>query len=314
MLWTVMLEKTLESLLDCKEIKPVNPKGNQPWLFIERTDVEVEAPILWPPDANSGLIRKHPDAGKDWRHEEKGTTEDEMVGWHQWLNGHGFEQASGVGDGQGGLVCCSPWGRKESDMTGRVSNTIQHRICVSESQMTVANRDPLSRNAFEILHTLKPSTEAVVWKHSGSHPLADIGEHPRGRRQLGLLLGTETLATAIWGDYSTTIHQYWKAFWNPISSLLAPGNQPCPPVGQHQPYTPPGHATNYAGSHSGPTVTTGGRALQSTKPRPIHAHQHAHSNQPCHTEGAAHRAGNPRAHSSGDKRGACPWLHRTCPT
>ena len=221
-----MLEKTLESLLDCK-IKPVNPKGNQPWIFIERTDVEVEAPIPWPPDAQSGLIGKDPDAGKDWRHEEKGTTEDEMVGCHQWLNGHGFEQAPGVGDGQGGLVCCSPWGRKESDVTGRVSNTIQHRICVSESQVTGANRDPLSRNAFKILHTLRPSTEAVVWKHSGSHPLADIGEHPRGRRQLGLLLGTETLASAIRGDYSTTIHQCWKAFWNPVSSLLAPGSQPC---------------------------------------------------------------------------------------
>ena len=114
--WTVVLEKTLESFLDCKEIKPVNPKGNQSWKFTGRTDVEADAPILWPPVVKNWLIRKDADAGKDWR-KEKGTTEDEMVGWHHWLNGYEFEQAPGVGDGQGGLACCSPWGRKESDMT-----------------------------------------------------------------------------------------------------------------------------------------------------------------------------------------------------
>ena len=105
-----MLEKTLESPLDCKEIKPVHPKRNQPWMFIGRTDAE--APILWPPDAKSQLIGKDPDTGKDWRQEEKGTTEDEMVGWHYRLNGHEFEQASGVGEGQGSLAYCSPWGRR----------------------------------------------------------------------------------------------------------------------------------------------------------------------------------------------------------
>ena len=89
--WTAVLEKTLESPLDGEEIKPVNPKGNQPWIVIVRTDAEVEAPILWPPDAKSQLIGKDPDAGKDWGQEEKGTTEDEMVGWHHWLNGHEFE-------------------------------------------------------------------------------------------------------------------------------------------------------------------------------------------------------------------------------
>ena len=115
--WTLLLEKTLESPLDCKEIKPVNPKGNWPWIFIGRTDAEAEALILWPPDAKNWLIGKDPDTGKDWRQEEKGMTEDEMVGWHHLLNGHGFEQAPGVDDGQGSLVCCSPWGRKESDMT-----------------------------------------------------------------------------------------------------------------------------------------------------------------------------------------------------
>ena len=107
--WTVVLEKTLESPLDCKEIQPVNPKGNQPWIFIKRTDVEAEAPILWPPDAKSWLIRKDPDAEKDWRQEKKGTTEDEMVGWHHWLDGHEFEQAPGNGEGQRRLACRSPW-------------------------------------------------------------------------------------------------------------------------------------------------------------------------------------------------------------
>ena len=102
--------------LDCKEIQPVHPKGNQSWIFIERSDAEAEPLILWPPDAKSWLIWKDSDVGKDWR-QEKGTTEDETVGWHHWLNGHEFEQAPGVGDGQGSLVCCSPWGLKESDMT-----------------------------------------------------------------------------------------------------------------------------------------------------------------------------------------------------
>ena len=118
--WSVVLEKTLESPLDCKEIKPINPLGNQPWIFIGRTDAEAETPILWPPDFK-GLIWKDPDAGKDWRLEQKGSTEDKMVGWHHWLNRHEFEQALGVDDGQGSLVCCSPWGRKESDMTEQLN-------------------------------------------------------------------------------------------------------------------------------------------------------------------------------------------------
>ena len=121
--WTVVLEKTLESILDSKEIQPVHPKGNQSWIFIERTDAEAKAPILWPPDVKNWHIRKDPDAGKDWSQEEKGTTEDVMVGWHHWLDGHEFEQALGVGDGQGSLVCCSPWGCKESDATERLSWT-----------------------------------------------------------------------------------------------------------------------------------------------------------------------------------------------
>ena len=110
--WTVVLEKTLESPLDCKEIQPVHPKGNQPWIFIGRTDVEAETPILWPPDAKNWLISKDPDSGKHWEQEEKGTTEDEMVAWHHWFDGHEFEQTPRVGDGQGSLACYSPWGCK----------------------------------------------------------------------------------------------------------------------------------------------------------------------------------------------------------
>ena len=115
--WIVVLEKTLESPLDCKEIKPVNPKWNQSWLFIGRTDAEAEAPILWPPDAKNWLTGKYSDVGKHWRQEEKGTTGDEMVLWHYWLDGHEFEQALRVGEGQGSLACCSPWGHKKLDTT-----------------------------------------------------------------------------------------------------------------------------------------------------------------------------------------------------
>ena len=110
--WIVMLEKTFESFLDCKEIKLVNPKWNQAWIFIGRTDTEAETPILWPPDAKSWLVEKDPDDGKDWRQKEKGMTEDEMVGWHHRLNGHEFEQALRVGDRQGSLAYYNPWGSK----------------------------------------------------------------------------------------------------------------------------------------------------------------------------------------------------------
>ena len=121
--WTVVLEKTLESLLDCKEIQPVNPKENQSWVFIGRTDAEAETPILWPPDAKSQLIRKDPDSRKDWRLEDKGTTEDKMVWWHHWLNGHKFEQALEFGEEQGSLACYGPWHSKESDTTEWLKNS-----------------------------------------------------------------------------------------------------------------------------------------------------------------------------------------------
>ena len=119
--WTVVLEKTLDNPLDCKEIQPVHPKGNQAesefWIFIGRTDTAAETPILWPPDAKNRLTGKNPDAEKDWKWEEKGMTEDEVVGWCHRCDGQEFEQALGIGDGQGGLASCSPWGCKELDMT-----------------------------------------------------------------------------------------------------------------------------------------------------------------------------------------------------
>ena len=117
--WTVVLEKTLESPLNCKEIQPVHPKVNQSWMNIGKTDAET--PILCPPDAKSWLIGKDPDAGKDWGQEEKGTTEDEMVGWRHRLNGRGFGWTPGVGDGQGGLACCGSWDHKESDTTEQLN-------------------------------------------------------------------------------------------------------------------------------------------------------------------------------------------------
>ena len=121
MLLTVVLEKTLESPLDCKKIKPVIPKGNKPWIFVGRTDTEAEIPILWPPVSKNWLIGKDPDSGKDWKQEEKGTTEDELVGWHHRLDGAEFETALGVVDGEGSLACCSPRGYKESYVTKRLN-------------------------------------------------------------------------------------------------------------------------------------------------------------------------------------------------
>ena len=130
---TVVLEKTLQSPLGCK-IKPVHPKGNQSWIFIGGTDAE--APILWLPDAKSHLIGEDPDARKDWRQEEKETTEDKMVGWLHWLNGHEFEKGPGVGDGQGSLACCSPWGCKESDTTEQLNWELEWNLAYFTTQRT----------------------------------------------------------------------------------------------------------------------------------------------------------------------------------
>ena len=145
MIWTVVLEKTLENPLDSKEIQPVHPKGNQSWIFIGRTDAEAETSVLWPPDAESWLIWKDPDAGKDWRQDEKGMTEDEMVGWHHRLDGHGFGWTPGVGDGQGGLACCGSLGHKESDPTEWLNWTelcIRNSICVRDSLVNQTDKVP----------------------------------------------------------------------------------------------------------------------------------------------------------------------------
>ena len=126
--WTVILEKTVAGPLDCKEIQPVHPKGNQSWIFIGRTDAEAETPILWPPDAKSWLIGKDPDAGKDWRWEEKGETEDKIVAWHHRLNGHEFKQAPEDGERQESLACWSAWGCKELNTTEQLNIIIKTQL------------------------------------------------------------------------------------------------------------------------------------------------------------------------------------------
>ena len=121
--WSVVLEKTLESSSDCKEIKPVNPKGNQSWIFIGRIDAEADTAILWWPDGKSQLLRKNPEVGKYWRQEEKKMREDEIIGWHHQLDGHEFEQTLGFGEGQGSLACCSLWSHKELDTTEQLNRS-----------------------------------------------------------------------------------------------------------------------------------------------------------------------------------------------
>ena len=155
--WTVVLEKTLESPLDCKEIQLVQPKGNQSWIFIGRTDAEAETPILWTPHVKSWLIWKDPDAGKDWGQEEKGMTEDEMVRGHHWLSGHEFEWTPGVGDAQGGLACCGSWGYKELDTTERVNRT--ELMCVGVHHIFVHSS---SDGHLSCLHILAVVNNAAI--------------------------------------------------------------------------------------------------------------------------------------------------------
>ena len=141
--WTVVLEKTLECSLDCKEIQSVHLKGNQSWIFTGRTDVEAETRILWLPDVKRWLIWKDPDAGKDWGQEERGSTEAEMVGWHHQLNGHEFKLTPEVDDGQGGLACCSPWDRKESDRAEQLNWT----------ELKIATREATRRKPRSLANT-----------------------------------------------------------------------------------------------------------------------------------------------------------------
>ena len=149
----MVLEKTLESPLDCKETQPVNPKGNQSWIFIGRIDAEAEIPILWLPDSKTWLIGKVTDAGEDWRQDEKGTTEDEMVGWHHWLEGCEFEQVLGVGDGQGGLACCNLRGHKELDTTEWLNWTeSEYYGWLSHQQKTLLFLPPFHLAWYLLLH------------------------------------------------------------------------------------------------------------------------------------------------------------------
>ena len=187
--WIVLL-KTLESPLDCKDIKPVNPKGNQPWIFIGRTAAEAEAPILWPPDAKNWLIWKDLDAGKYGRQEENGMTEDEMVGWHHWLNGHEFEQALGVGDGQRSLACCSPWGLKELDMTEQMNwtelNLKQPRWCWSDHWWSICKW--LLEIAMLFLNAAPPPLH-THFVYKSFHPLL-VREEESTFRQMSTTLPT----------------------------------------------------------------------------------------------------------------------------
>ena len=153
--WTVVLKKTLESPLDCKEIQTVHPKGDQSWVFIGKTDAEAKTPVLWPPDAKSWLIGKDSDSGRDWGQEEKGTTEDEMAGWHHQLDGHEFGWTLGVGDGQGGLACCSSWGHKESDTTARLNWTeVLQGTGTTDPSGLLPHMAVLLTNSEESLHSL----------------------------------------------------------------------------------------------------------------------------------------------------------------
>ena len=153
--------------LGSKEIQPIHPKGDQSWVFIGRTDAVAETPIFWPPDAKSWLIWKDPDIGKDRRQEEKGTTEDEMAGWHHWLNGHGFGWTLGVGDGQGGLACCSSWGRKESDTTERLKWTeenIRRLLAIYKSplpELKQQNKSLLINSYWPMVFNISKGTYSV---------------------------------------------------------------------------------------------------------------------------------------------------------
>ena len=176
--WTAVLKKTLQSSLDCKEIQPVHPKGNQSWIFIGRTDTEAETPILWPPNAKTWLIWKDPDAGKNWGQEEKGTTDDKMVGWHHWLNGHGFGWTPGIGNVQGGLVGCGSWGRKESNMTERLNWTELNWTELKTNRLPVISPERL--DLFQIVRKLQCGIGYYI---SHLHFLAEQGKE-RGKGSL----------------------------------------------------------------------------------------------------------------------------------
>ena len=175
-LWTVVLEKTPESPLDSKEIKPVNLKGNQPWILFGRTDAEGEPPVFWWSDGNSWLIGKVPDTGKDWGQKEKRVSEDEMAGWHHWCNGHELGQILGDGEGQRGLVCCSPWGRKELDMSGWLNkfSLVQRLIFISFTQIKNNNLEIAHSFVEEIILLLYQCSKRWKWSECKIWELARL--------------------------------------------------------------------------------------------------------------------------------------------
>ena len=163
----MVLEKNLESPLDCKEIQPVHSKGDQSWVFFVTTDAKAKTPELWPPHAKSWLIGKDSDAGRDWGQEEKRTTEDEMAGWHHRLDGREFEWTLGVGDGQGGLACCASWGRKESDMTERLNWTeYNHKGSLKIWKRQKYESDTLQQ---------RPTSHWWVWRRRGGQKPESVG-------------------------------------------------------------------------------------------------------------------------------------------
>ena len=187
--WTVVLEKTLESPLDCKEIQSIHSKGNQSWVFIGRTDVEAETPILWLPDVKSWLIGKDSDAGRDWGQEEKGTTEEEMIGWNHWLNGYEFGWTLGVGDGQGNLVCCGSWSHKESDTTKRLNwtNSTHSSILAWRIPWTIPEVHGVPK-CWTLLHDFQFSLIPQGRRHSswGSSLLCSLFAWQRNKATLSL--------------------------------------------------------------------------------------------------------------------------------
>ena len=192
--WTVVLEKTLESPLDCKEIQPVHSEGDQPWDFFGRTDAKAETPILWPPYTKSWLIGKDSDAGRDWGQEEKGSTEDEMAAWHHWLDGRESEWTPGVGDGQGGLAFCNSWGRKELDTTERLNWTELHKDFAITCKICQWILDLCICFLYSLLHL------TLACLHGGPSPVP------------GALIFGEEDGVCMTGRASSSIHilNYWK--------------------------------------------------------------------------------------------------------
>ena len=216
--WTVVSEKTLESPLDCKEIQPVHSEGDQPWDFFGRNDAKAETPVntsplhevaeTWPPYAKSWLIGKDSDAGRDWGWEEKGTTEDEMAGWHHWLDGRESEWTPGVGDGQGGLVCCDSWGRQELDMTEWLN-------------WTESTEQPSKTVIITLI--LQMTTETQRVKSPASSNPSDKGRaKPQAQFWLGILCGLANkcginqFGDSIWWDFPFAILSFMRKYFSPV--------------------------------------------------------------------------------------------------